>query len=88
MFKRFHWVLKFPEGPTKIPVHRYLTLEVYSALIEYKDGKAKPAPYLVQIIDCNNFNDQQQNWIHGDPVHLVTDPALSRAIGFFNTYQH
>ena len=55
MFKRFHWILTSPEIPTKIPVRRYLTLEVYNALIEYEDGKAKLAHYLVQIIDCDNF---------------------------------
>ena len=75
-----------PEGPTKNPVRRYLTLEVYRTLIEYENGKAKPAHYLVQIVDCDDLNDQRQNWIHRNPVHLVTDPALSRAIGFFNIY--
>ena len=59
---------------------------VYSILIEYENGKAKPAHYLVQIVDCNNPNDQRQNWIHGNPIHIVTDPALARAIGFFNSY--
>jgi len=86
MFKRFHWILKSPEGPTKIPVRRYLTLEVYSALIECKNGIAKPAHYLVQIVDCDDPNDQRQNWIHRDLVHIVTDPALARAIEFFNIY--
>jgi len=86
MFKRFHWILKSPEGPTKISVRRYLTIEIYSALIEYENEKAKLAHYLVQIVDCDNPNDQRQNWIYGDPVHIVTDPALARAIGFFNIY--
>ena len=64
MFKRFHWILKSSEGPTKIPVRRYLTLEVYSARIEYENGTAKRAHYHIQIVDCDNPNDQRQNWIH------------------------
>ena len=59
-------------------------MEIYSALIEYENGKAKPAYYLVQIVDCDNLNDQRQNWILGDSVHIVIDPALARAIRFFN----
>jgi len=59
MFRRFHWILKSPERPTKIPVHRYLTLEFYSTLIEYENGKAKPAHYLIQIVDCDDPNDQR-----------------------------
>ena len=51
MFKGFHWIFKSLEGPTKIPVRRYLTMEIYSALIEYENEKAKPAHYLVQIVD-------------------------------------
>jgi len=86
MLKRFHWILKSPKGPTKISVHRYLTFEVYSVLIEYENRKAKPAHYLVQIIVCHDANDQRENWIHGDPVYIVTDPALTKAIGFFNIY--
>ena len=58
IFKRIHWVLTSPEGPTKISVCRYLTLDVYSALIEYENRKAKLAHYLVEIIDCDDLNDQ------------------------------
>ena len=61
MFKRFRWILESPEGQTKILVCRYLTLEVLSALIEYENRKAKPAHYLIQIVDCNDPNDQRQN---------------------------
>jgi len=39
MFRRIHWIVTSPEGPTKIPVSRCLNLEVYSALIEYKNEK-------------------------------------------------
>ena len=59
MFKKIYWILTSPEGPTKNPVRRYLTLEVYSTLIEYKNGKAKPAHYLIQIVDCDDLNDQR-----------------------------
>ena len=59
MFKRFHWILKSPEGLTKIPVRIYLTLKVYSALIDYENGKVKPAHYLVQIVDYDDPNDQR-----------------------------
>lgn len=86
MFKKINWILTSPEGPTRNPARRYLTLEVYSALIEYENGKAKPANYLLQIIDCDDLNDKGQSWVHGNLVHLVTDPALSRAVGFFNFY--
>jgi len=86
MFKRFHWILKSFEGPTKIPVRRYLIMEIYSTLIEYENGKPNPAHYLVQIVDCDDSNDQRQNWIRGDLVHIAADPALARAIGFFNIY--
>ena len=67
-------------------------MEIYSALIENENGKAKPTYYLVQIVDCDDPNDQRQNWIHGDPLHIVTDLALARAIGFYNkrywVFQH
>jgi len=59
MFKTIHWILTSPVGSTKISVHRCLTLEVYSTLIEYENEKAKPAHYLIQIIDCDDLNDQR-----------------------------
>jgi len=86
MFKKIHWILTSPKGPTEIPVRKYLTLDVYSALIEYENEKAKPAHYLIQIVDCDDLNDQRQSWVHENPVHLVTDPALSKTVGFFNIY--
>jgi len=55
--QRIHWILTSPKGPTKIPVRRCLTLEVYSILIEYENGKAKLAHYLVQTVDCDDLND-------------------------------
>jgi len=52
----------------------------------YENGKAKLAYDLVQIIDFDNPEDRWQEW---NPKHreLVTNPALARAIGFFNIYQ-
>ena len=38
----------------KIPVGRYLNLEVYSALIEYENRKAKPVHYFIQIVDYDH----------------------------------
>jgi len=86
MFKRIHCVLISPEGPTKILVHIYLALDVYSALTECENEKAKLAHYLIQIVNCDDVNDQRQSWVLGNSVHLVTNPTLSRAIGFFNIY--
>ena len=61
-------------------------MEVYSVLIEYENEKAKPVHYLVQLVDGDDPSDQRQNWIHRDLVNVVIDPALARAIGFFNIY--
>jgi len=47
MFKKIHWILISPDGPTKIPYSRSLYLEVHCALIEYENEKVKPARYLV-----------------------------------------
>jgi len=58
MLKRIHWILTSPDGPIKNPIHRCLNLEVYSALIEYENEKAKPAHYPVHIVDCDDLNDQ------------------------------
>ena len=60
MFRRIHWNLTSPDGPTKIPVNRCLYLELHCALIEHKNGKAKPAHYLAQIFYYNDPYDQQQ----------------------------
>jgi len=81
-----HWILTSPNWPTKVPVRRCLSLEIYSALSDYENEKVKPPYYLVQIVDYNDLNDQWQEWIRGHPVHVVTDPVLSRAIEFFNIY--
>jgi len=34
MFKKMHWILTSPDGPTKIPNNRCLYVEVHYALIE------------------------------------------------------
>ena len=86
MLKRFHWILKSLEGPTKISICRYLTLEVYSTLIEYEKEKAKPVNYRIQIVDYDDLENHRQEWVSERLVHLFTDPSLTRAIGFFNIY--
>ena len=58
MFKRIHWILMSPDGPTKISYSRPLYLEVHCALIEYENGRAKPAHCLVQIVDYDDPYDQ------------------------------
>jgi len=57
VFRRIHWILTSPDGPTKVLVRRCLNLELCSTLIEYENEKAKPAHYLIQIIDCDDLND-------------------------------
>jgi len=58
---------------------------VYSTLIEYENGKAKPIHYLIQIVDYDDLYDQRREWVP-EQWKLITDPALARAIGFFNIY--
>ena len=58
IFKRIHWILTFPNGPTKISCNQCLYVKVYCALIENENEKAKPTHYFVQIIDYNNPYDQ------------------------------
>ena len=60
IFRRIHLILTSPEGLRKILVHRCLNREAYDALIEYENGKAKPAHYLLQIIDYDDLGDQRQ----------------------------
>jgi len=85
MFRKVHWILTSPDGPTKIPYNRCLYLEVHCVLIEYKNRKAKLAHYLVQIVDDNNSYDQRQE-LFPKRQELVTNPAFARAIGFDNIY--
>jgi len=59
IFLRIHLIFTSPEGPTKILVSKCLNLEVYSTLIEYENEKAKPAHYLIQIIDYEDLYDQR-----------------------------
>ena len=59
---------------------------MYSALIEYGNGNAKLAHYLIEIVGYDDLNDQQREWVSELLVRLVTNPTLSRAIGIFNIY--
>jgi len=51
-------VLTSLEDPKKIQIRSCLTLEVYSSIIDYENGKRKSAYYLVQLVDCDDLNDQ------------------------------
>jgi len=53
--------------------------------MEYKNGKAKPSHYLVQLVDLNNPGYQQQKWFP-QQHELVCDSALAKPSVFFNTY--
>ena len=58
MFRRIDWILTSLHGRTKIQYNRCLYVETHCALIEYENRKAKPAHYLVQLLDLNNLRDQ------------------------------
>jgi len=47
MFERIHWILTSPDGRTKNAYNRSMYVEVHCAVIEYENGKAKAAHYLV-----------------------------------------
>jgi len=59
---------------------------VHFTLIEYENGKAKPAHYLIQIMDFDDRNDQRQERRSLERRELATDPTLARAIGFYSIY--
>jgi len=48
-------------------------VEIRCALMKYENEKAKPAHYLVQIVDLDNPKDQQQEWF-SKQHELVSDP--------------
>ena len=54
------WIVNSPDDRTKISCNRGLHVEVHCVVIEYENGKVKPAHYLIQIVDLNDPNDQQQ----------------------------
>ena len=62
MFKRIHWILTSPDGPTKILYNESLYVEIYCAVIESENGTTKPVHYLIQLIDVEDLNDQRQEW--------------------------
>ena len=85
MFKRIHQVFISPNSPTKFPYNRDIDVEVRYAVIEYENEKVKPAHYLIRLTDLEDFDDQRQVWFP-ERKGVVTDPALTKAIGFFNIY--
>jgi len=69
----------------KFPYNRSIDVEVHYAVIEYENGKAKPAHYLVRLANLEYVDDERQEWLP-ERQGVVTDPALARAIGFFNIF--
>ena len=78
MFKRIHQVFISPYSPTKFPYNWGIDVEVCCVVIEYENGKAKPAPYLISLTDVEDLDDQRQEWFP-ERQGVVTDPALARA---------
>ena len=72
MFRRIHWILPSPDGPRKILYIICLYVEIHCALIEYKNEKFKPVNYLIQLVDLDNYRDQQKEWL-SERYELVTD---------------
>ena len=85
MFRRIHQVSISSDSPTKFPYNRSIDVEVHCVVIEYENGKAKPAHYLIQLIDSEDLDDQRQEWFL-ERQGVVTDSALARTIEFFNIY--
>jgi len=85
MFKTIHQVFISLDSPTKFPYNRSIGVEVHCAFIEYENGKVKPTHYLIRLTDLEDLDDQRQEWFP-ERQGVVTDPTLTRAIGFFNIY--
>ena len=58
MFKKIHQVFITPDSPTKFPYNRSIDIKVHCAVIEYENGKAKPAHYIIQLTDFKDDEDQ------------------------------
>jgi len=58
VFKMLHWILTSHDGLTKILNNQCLYVEVHCTIIEYGNGKAKLAHYLVQIVDYDDSHNQ------------------------------
>ena len=58
MFKRIKWILTSPNGPTKFSYNKSLYVKVHYAMIEYKNRKAKPTNYLIQVVDLESPSDK------------------------------
>ena len=60
-------------------------IEVHCVVIEYENRKGKPTNFLVHIVQYDNPYDQRQEWFQ-NWREIVPDPALARALGFYNIY--
>ena len=87
MCKKIHQVFISLNSPTKFSYNRSIDVEVHCAVIEYGNGKAKPAHYLIRLTDLEDLDDQRQEWF-SERQGVVTDPTLARAIGFFQHLSH
>jgi len=85
MFKRIHQVFISSDSPTKFSNNKSIDVEVHYAVIEYKNGKAKPAYYLIWLTNLEDLDDQWQKWFP-KRQGVVTHPTLARVNGFFNFY--
>jgi len=62
MFRRIHQVFISLDSPTKFPYNRSIDVKVHCAVIEYENGKANPAHYLIRLTDLEDLDDQRQEW--------------------------
>ena len=83
MFQRIHWIFISPDDPTKIKDNICLHIKVHCAVIEYENGKAKAANYLIQLVDLDDPNYQQQEWF-SEWQEVVGNLTLRKVIDFYN----
>jgi len=80
IFKRIHQVFISLYSPTKFSYNKSIDVEVHCAVIEYENGKAKLAHYLIRLTDLEDLDDQRQAWFP-KRQGVVTDPSLARGLG-------
>jgi len=55
MFKRIYQVFISLDTPIKSPYNRSIDVEVHCVVIEYENGKAKPAHYLIRLTNLEDL---------------------------------